>query len=319
METTDAVICTACCHIGPPPAGTVSCCPERRPISLNLIPRSLASLLTGISWSSFTINAWNGCTEVPASSGGRSGCVICYARTFSERKGWARWGAGQPRHQFSGWKARARRLDRMARETGLRFAVFAFSLADWLDAEVDPSWRSEFTTVVEECTNLDWLLLSHRPHLARKLAPASWRNTLPPHVWPGVTVEHAAHGFRLDQLAELWGDTGRMWVSVEPIAGSLATVDLSPACCIIVGGASNTDDLAWVPNPVHVAEILEAYPQRTHFKQWGVFDVAGVHRGTKERAGRDWNGQQYDWTPWSRHRHLLTRAAAHRAPPSRAA
>lgn len=304
----EPVICTECGHVGAPPAApALSCCPERRAIPLALIPRSLARAMTGISWATFTINAWGGCTEIPASAGGYSGCSICYARTFLERKGMVRWGAGKPRVQFLGWKARAHRLDRMARETGLRFAVFAFSLADWLDPEVPAEWRREFTDVVDACPHLDWLLLTHRPHLARKLAPAAWLERLPAHVWPGVTVEHGAHGFRLHQLAGVWGDSGRLWVSVEPIAGSLAGVDLSIARCIVVGGASNTTDPTWAPQAADIAAILEAHPDRTHFKQWGVFGRDGIHHGTKERAGRTWNGDQYDWTPWPRHRALLAR------------
>lgn len=311
---TDAVICASCRHLGPPPPPpALSCCPERRPIPLRLIPRSIARLMTGISWTSFTTNAWGGCTPIPASSGGRSGCTLCYARPFLERKGVARWGAGEPRTPFAGWEARARRLDRLARETGLRFSVFAFSLADWLDPEVPAAWRSAFCAVVEDCVHLDWLLLTHRPHLAGKLAPAAWTaGRLPSHVWPGVTIECAAHGFRLQQLAAVWGATGRLWVSAEPLAGSLAGADLSIARCIIVGGASNTTDPAWALNPTDVAAVLDAYPERVHFKQWGVFGPDGTLHGRKEQAGRAWRGLQYDWTPWARHRDLLAAVAAHR-------
>ncbi|PWC89802.1 hypothetical protein TSH100_03965 [Azospirillum sp. TSH100] len=304
------VICTSCCRIGPPPPPpSLSCCPERRPIDLALIPRSIAKAMTGISWASFTANAWGGCTELAGTAGAKSGCAICYARTFLERKHLVRWGAGERRVRFASWRARVLRLDRMARETGLRFSVFAFSLADWLDPEVPPAWREEFCAIVEACTHLDWLLLTHRPHLARKLAPPAWVERLPDHVWPGVTVEHATHGFRLAHLADVWGDSGRLWVSAEPIGGSLAGVDLSIAACIILGGASNTTDPEWAPAPEHIGEVLEAYPDQVHFKQWGVFGADGAFHGRKERAGRAWNGAQYDWTPWPRHRELLKAAA----------
>lgn len=311
----DAVICASCRHLGPPPPPpALSCCPERHAVPLQAIPASIARQMTGISWASFTLNAWGGCTAIPASSGGMSGCAICYARTFLERKGQVRWGPGEPRQRFTGWRRRALRLDRMARETGLRFAVFAFSLADWLDPEVPPAWRDDFCAVVEGCVHLDWLLLTHRPHLAAKLAPAAWLERVPDHVWPGVTVECAAHGFRLQQLADVWGDCGRLWVSAEPLAGSLAGVDLSIARCIILGGASNTRDPAWAPNPAHVAEILDAHPLSVHFKQWGIFGPDGTRHARKELAGREVHGVIHAYTPWDCHRALLADVKALASP-----
>jgi protein gp37 len=308
------MICANCCAINTTLAPP-SCCDAPAPTPLTRVPRSLAGSMTNISWASFSLNAWGGCTPIPASSGGRSGCEICYARSFLEKKNIAVWGAGEPRRLFKGWPARARRLDRMARDTGLRFSVFAFSLADWLDPEVDPSWRAAFTDVVEDCPHLDWLLLTHRPHLAAKFAPAHWRRDLPDNVWPGVTLEHTAHGFRFTQLADLWGGTNRLWVSAEPLAGSLAALDLSAATCVIIGGASNTRDPSWALNPNHVSEIVTAYPNRVHFKQWGVFGPDGVYNGAKALNGRAWNGTVIDWTPWPRHRALLASIAANRPAP----
>ena len=47
---------------------------------------------TGIAWVDSTWNPWIGCTEVSAA------CDFCYARTMSERYGWAQWG-DHPRHR----------------------------------------------------------------------------------------------------------------------------------------------------------------------------------------------------------------------------
>jgi protein gp37 len=161
---------------------------------------------------------------------------------------------------------------------------------------------------VEACRNLTWLLLTHRPHLATSLLPASWRASPPAHVWPGVTVDHPLHGRRWHQHTAYWGHTGRAWVSAEPLAASLASLDLSAAAVTIYGGASGTGDPSWEFDPDWVREALDRYgPARTYFKQFGDFRD-GVRVG-KKAAGRDLDGIIHDYTPWPRHREALRLAA----------
>lgn len=102
------------------------------------IPRSIASQMTGILWTDFSANAWTVCTRMPASTGARSGCDVCYAADYAQDRLKLGWGPGVERHRFSGFAAKARRLNRVATETGHRFAVFALSLGDWLDPEDKP-------------------------------------------------------------------------------------------------------------------------------------------------------------------------------------
>lgn len=66
------------------------------------IPRSVARTMTGIQWADFTANGWFGCTPVPANTGALSGCDICYARSFAERRLGVLWGAGEPRRRAIG-------------------------------------------------------------------------------------------------------------------------------------------------------------------------------------------------------------------------
>lgn len=283
------------------------------PESAVAIPRSVASGMTGIEWCDFSGNPWVGCTQMPASPGGRSGCTICYAEEFSKNRMGVPWGVGAPRHKAVGFHTRMRRLDRLAAATGLAFSVFSLSLGDWLDAEIDPVWRAEMIETVEACPHLTWLLLTHRPHLAPRLLPAAWRTSPPRNVWPGVTVDHPAHGFRWRQHEAFWGHTGRAWVSAEPLAASLATVDLSGAAVTIYGGASGTNDPTWEFDPAWVQEAVDRYGEaRVFCKQLGDF-VGGVRLG-KKAAGRTINGRIYDHTPWPRHRVLIKAAAAPRDP-----
>lgn len=272
------------------------------------IPRSIAAGMTGIEWTDFTGNAWIGCTRVPANTGARSGCDICYAASFAGNRLGMPWGAGAERREVISFPVRMRRLDKLAAATGMAFSVFSMSLGDWLDPEVEPSRRAAFIETVEACRNLTWLLLTHRPHLATKLLPAAWRVSPPVNVWPGVTVDHPLHGRRWMQHAEFWGATGRAWVSAEPLAASLASIDLSAAVTTIYGGASGTSDHTWEFDPRWVQEAVDRYgPERVFFKQFG--DWREGKRLGKKAAGRDLNGRVYDRTPWPRHRDLLRAAA----------
>jgi protein gp37 len=174
-----------------------------------LISKSTARQMTGIQWTDFSGNPWTGCTRIVANRGARSGCDICYAATFAQNRMAQNWGPGAPRIARDPFHVRMRRLNKIARVTGYPFSVFTLSLGDWLDAEIAPALRSKLIDTVEECPNLSWLLLTHRPHLIKKLLPSMWTKSLPDNVWPGVTVDHPLHGRRWDQLRATWGGTGR--------------------------------------------------------------------------------------------------------------
>lgn len=94
----------------------------------------------------------------------------------------------------------------------------------------------------------------------------------------------------------------------EPLAASLASVDLTDAAVTVYGGASGTNDPTWEFNPDWVLEAVDRYGEdRVFFKQQGDFRD-GVRVG-KKAAGRDVQGRIYDHTPWPRHRDMLTAAA----------
>jgi len=291
---------------------------------------------TGIEWASFSANLWGGCTKIKARPGGRSGCDICYAEAFCTKRLGIEWGAGKPRRRFKSTPARLRRLNRLAGdmkrllargesvlpgfegpveqngETGNPFAVFMHSLSDWADQEVakaNPEWQAELVDLVEECTDLDFLLLTHRPQNISKVAPARWLTSLPGHIWPGVTVDDATAIGRWHELADIWGDTGRAWVSAEPLAGSMSGVSFEGAAALIVGGASNTEDPEWRLQRAWLDDLVDRYAEILFFKQWGVFDETGVYVGDKKRAGRNFDDRLFDITPWARNRDLLAAAA----------
>lgn len=166
---------------------------------------------TKIEWADHTFNPWIGCTRISGA------CDHCYAADLSSRYGWAAWGAGEARQRTkpANWKKPVQ-WNAKAAKTGERPRVFCLSLGDWADAEVPAQWRADLFDLIDQCRNLDWLLLTKRHALARKYLPATpW-----PHVRIGMTVEDQKMAdVRLPRLAELAKAGWRTFVSYEPALG----------------------------------------------------------------------------------------------------
>lgn len=137
---------------------------------------------TKIEWANKTFNCWIGCTKVSPA------CDHCYAESMAKRYGWAKWGAGEPRKRTSeaNWK-KPLAWDREAANEGTRPRVFCASLADVFDAEVDPAWRVDLFHLILATPNLNWLLLTKRPQVAKKWFESA---PVPLNVWLGTTVEN---------------------------------------------------------------------------------------------------------------------------------
>jgi protein gp37 len=135
---------------------------------------------TKISWTDFTFNLWVGCTEVGP------GCDNCYARELAERRGWAKWGDGMERHFFKTTTVQVLKLNRKASLTGERKKVFCESLGDIFDNKVEQTHRDELWKLIEQCSALDWQLLTKRIGNAKAMLPTTWlRDGLPSRIWLG--------------------------------------------------------------------------------------------------------------------------------------
>jgi protein gp37 len=155
---------------------------------------------TKIEWTDATFNPWIGCTKV--SVGPQGACVNCYAEVATPARAMRiQWGPGKPRHRtgLSTWDL-PRRWERNAEafqaEHGRRQRVFCASLADVFDNEVDPQWRTDLLSLIQQTPHLDWLLLTKRIGNARQmlndtmaaLHHSSWDEWPWTHVWLGATV-----------------------------------------------------------------------------------------------------------------------------------
>lgn len=212
-----------------------------------------------------TFNAWIGCEKVSA------GCKHCYAERdtsnrVSKARGLPLWGPGSTRRRTSeanwkkplAWNREARQMRAHCARAGLppykRPRVFCASLADMFEGgrpELD-AWRADLWKLIEQCDELDWLLLTKRPENVRKMAPKEWIGRgpceecegsgfafgqarfgycpgcnredfarapkWPRHVWLGTTVENQAMADeRIPHLLRV--PAAVRFLSVEPLLG----------------------------------------------------------------------------------------------------
>ncbi len=187
---------------------------------------------SSIEWTDHTFNPWMGCTKVSP------GCTNCYAeRDMDHRYHKVKWGKGSPRVRTSpaNWQ-KPRQWNAAAGKAGRRDRVFCASLADVFDEEVPMTWRRDLCALIQECQNLDWLLLTKRPQNVLPLldecmtsgtkgsgAGAEWLQSLGKHVWLGTTVEDQTRADeRIPHLLAI--PASIRFLSCEPLLGP---VDLS--------------------------------------------------------------------------------------------
>jgi protein gp37 len=193
---------------------------------------------TRISWAHATFNGWIGCVEVSPA------CDNCYARTLSERWGYAVWGKDTPRRRtsVSYWRQPVK-WNRDAAKSGQRRRVFAFSLSDVFEDRRDlDAWRADLWRLIEETPNLDWMLLTKRHDSIARMLPEAWLAKPRSNVWLGVTAENQRRAEeRIPALLEV--PAAVHWISAEPLLGP---IDVSPW----MAGASHgvTDDLYDAPD-----------------------------------------------------------------------
>ena len=235
---------------------------------------------TTIEWADYTFNPWIGCEKVSA------GCKNCYASVdtyarVSASRGLPLWGPGSTRHRTSAanwrkplaWNRKRREavdwyeyaptiaprdeLCVLPSDPGPRPRVFCASLADVFEgrADLDP-WRADLWRLIEECDELDWLLLTKRPENVRGSVPAAWLATegWPAHVWLGTSAEDQEQARA--RIPRLWDvEPAVRFVSFEPLLARVSTDlfapwDYAPIDWMIIGGESGPGarpcDVNWI-------------------------------------------------------------------------
>lgn len=227
---------------------------------------------SNISWCDNTFNPWYGCTRVSEA------CRSCYAADLALTKGLLKdWGPGTTRKRTKTdyWK-KPLHWNAEAQRSGYRMRVFCASMADVFDGEVTSEWRADLFELIRQTPNLDWLLLTKRPHLIEEQLKeiAVWDSLPWRQIWFGSTME--------DQRCfdERWPHLRRIpsvvrFISYEPAIGEVALPEnvQGELDWMIAGGETSTrrnesrpSDSAWFRS---VRDQCNDLGICFHFKQWG--------------------------------------------------
>lgn len=172
---------------------------------------------TNISWTDATFNPWVGCVKVS------EGCKHCYAEEFMTRKSrWANtWGPAQITERIKTSNANWRKpltWNKRAAKEGKRVKVFCASLADvFEDNDKLIDWRLDLFDLIGQTPNLDWLVLTKRPEIARQFFRLR-AGLLYPNIWLGTTIENQEQAEK--RIPELLRIPARVrFLSCEPLLG----------------------------------------------------------------------------------------------------
>ena len=232
--------------------------------------------ITDIEWTDSTWNPVTGCTQVGP------GCENCYALRFAERWRGIR---GHPYEQ--GFDLRLW-PSRLAHPLGWKKPrkIFVNSMSDLFHKDVGWDFVDAVFDVMEAASWHTYQVLTKRSSLMRNYARKRYgSDTVPGHIWLGVSVEDAAHKVRIEHLQQV--NSRARFVSFEPLLGPIGAVNLSGIAWAIVGGESGPharrmDESCAVELRDHCQRSSVAF----FFKQWG-----GIRpkSGGRLLRGKEWN------------------------------
>ncbi len=253
---------------------------------------------TGISWTTYTLNLWWGCTKVHA------GCDNCYAEKEAHRWGNDVWGNDKPRRLIAGWESTLNKYQREAAAAGEIRTCFVGSMmdifekpmplankegkpaVDWSDGSlVTTDWprRKLFEAIsAGSYPNLLFLMLTKRPSNINKYIPQEWKNNgAPANVMFGTSpVDQQTADTLIPQLLQV---KGRRFLSCEPLLGPIDLrkvpgfnksgqegADLIRGLWVIAGGESGHGARPMHPDWARSLRNQCANARvKFHFKQWG--------------------------------------------------
>ena len=174
---------------------------------------------TSIEWTDRVWNPVTGCSKVS------QGCKNCYAETIADRF----WGD----RKFTDVRCHEDRLEQPL-HWRKPSRVFVNSMSDLFHEDVPMSFLNRVFKVMTDCPQHTFQVLTKRP--IRMLAYMSQRDTIPPNVWLGVSVEDQATADERIPLL-LQTPAAVRWISYEP---SLGPLDFSQ---VIMGDGDHLDTL----------------------------------------------------------------------------
>lgn len=254
---------------------------------------------TKIEWCDHTINFWWGCEKVHA------GCKNCYAEAWSKRWGRKLWGPGSVRLKMENAIATAHKLDRKANKLGVRYRVFANSMADMFEIfegeVVDKdgvligyglnTLRREAFQCMRETENLTWLVLTKRPENVRENLGGPFRRRFE-NLWLGTSpCNQETADNSIPELLKVRDLCGGLFLSCEPLLGAM---DLRGFMMtgnridwVIVGGESGRKARPMNPDWVRgIRDQCQAAGVPFFFKQYGEYGTRSFNLATGEPVFR---------------------------------
>ncbi len=226
---------------------------------------------SAIEWTEATWNPVRGCTKISP------GCKHCYAETFAERF------RGVPGHPFE--QGFDLRLVPDALELPLRWRrgrlIFVNSMSDLFHEGIPDDYVRQVFAIMTQAPQHQFQVLTKR---AERMLELSGRYGVPHNAWFGVSVENAAHRWRISVLRRVPARV--RFLSLEPLLGPVGTLGLTGIHWVIVGGESGNG--AREMKPEWVRDIRRQCVRADvpfFFKQWG-----GLHKS--------WNGRELDGRTW---------------------
>ena len=163
--------------------------------------------------------------------------------------------------------------------------IFVNSMSDLFHESVPDQYISRVFDVMQQAHWHRFQVLTKR---AERLEQMSQMLSWPENVWIGVSVENDNYLFRLNHLRSTQARI--RFLSLEPLLGPLANLDLSGVDWVIAGGESGPGarNMAreWV---IDIRDQCSRAQVPFFFKQWG-----GVN---KKRTGRLLEGRTWDELP----------------------
>jgi len=230
---------------------------------------------SSIEWTESTWNPVTGCTKVSP------GCEHCYAERMSHRLK----AMGQTKYA-NGF---CLTLHGEALQAPLRLKtpqmIFVNSMSDLFHEDVPVEFIQRAFRVMKQASWHTFQVLTKR---SSRLAELSEKLEWPDNIWMGVSVENSDYTYRIDDLRTTGATT--KFLSLEPLLGPLADLDLDGISWVIVGGESGPG--ARQMDPAWATDIRDQCLDKGipfFFKQWG-----GVQ---KKKAGRELDGRTWDQFP----------------------
>jgi protein gp37 len=160
--------------------------------------------------------------------------------------------------------------------------IFVNSMSDTFHDAISDEQILKLFSVMNRARLHTFQVLTKRSERLLKLSPKIiWT----PNIWQGVTIEHSATRSRIEDLRLVGAQT--KFLSIEPLIGPIAGLNLSGINWVIVGGESGPGarqmKKEWVTS-IRDACIKSEIP--FFFKQWG-----GVRKKQNGKIldGRIWN------------------------------